>query len=190
MVAVFAATQKKTSPFQSNLDGTWNKHGMAVTAHRTCRTPNNQRDIFAIRAHLSKLIRWWCWPPAFPQPPGCLRCFPIRPWPVNQTNRKGFVEPSPLENIRPLFLWPCILRLFLRWATILPQKCQTSGELSTGHCLPCSLLVNLSTWSADVQCLWCTVPRHPFYCCWETQMFCAAPAYLGQANLDPTNAAA
>ena len=32
--------------------------------------------------HLSIMILWWCWPPAFPRPPGCLRCFPTRPWPA------------------------------------------------------------------------------------------------------------
>jgi len=26
--------------------------------------------------YLSKLIRWWCCPPALPRPPGCLRCLP------------------------------------------------------------------------------------------------------------------
>lgn len=28
-------------------------------------------------------MRWWCWPPALPRPPGCLRCLPIRPWPAD-----------------------------------------------------------------------------------------------------------
>lgn len=28
--------------------------------------------------YLSKLILWWCIPPALPRPPGCLRCFPIK----------------------------------------------------------------------------------------------------------------
>ena len=27
-------------------------------------------------------MRWWCWPPAFPRPPGCLRCLPTRPFPA------------------------------------------------------------------------------------------------------------
>ena len=24
----------------------------------------------------SKRMRWWCWPPALPRPPGCFRCLP------------------------------------------------------------------------------------------------------------------
>merc|ERR1719348_574034 len=31
--------------------------------------------------YLSKLILWWCWPPALPRPPGCFLCLPMRPWP-------------------------------------------------------------------------------------------------------------
>merc|ERR1719259_142865 len=30
---------------------------------------------------LSRLILWWCCPPAFPLPPGCFLCLPILPWP-------------------------------------------------------------------------------------------------------------
>jgi hypothetical protein len=32
-------------------------------------------------------MRWWCWPPALPRPPGCLRCFPMRPWPADTCPR-------------------------------------------------------------------------------------------------------
>ncbi|CAH0374030.1 unnamed protein product [Pelagomonas calceolata] len=29
----------------------------------------------------------WCWPPALPRPPGCLRCLPMRPWPADTEPR-------------------------------------------------------------------------------------------------------
>ena len=32
--------------------------------------------------YLSMFVRWWCWPPARPRPPGCLRCLPTRPYPA------------------------------------------------------------------------------------------------------------
>lgn len=28
--------------------------------------------------YLSIIIRWWCWPPALPRPPGCFLCLPER----------------------------------------------------------------------------------------------------------------
>ncbi len=31
---------------------------------------------------MSIMMRWWCWPPALPRPPGCLRCLPMRPCPA------------------------------------------------------------------------------------------------------------
>lgn len=48
--------------------------------------------------YLSKLIRWWCCPPALPRPPGCLRCLPTRPWPAHT--------------------WPRFLRFFFRLVVI------------------------------------------------------------------------
>ena len=32
-------------------------------------------------------VRWWCWPPAKPLPPGCFLCLPIRPWPAETCPR-------------------------------------------------------------------------------------------------------
>lgn len=37
--------------------------------------------------NLSKRMRWWCWPPALPRPPGCFLCFPTRPWPAETCPR-------------------------------------------------------------------------------------------------------
>ena len=36
---------------------------------------------------MSIMIRWWCCPPALPRPPGCLRCFPMRPFPCDTEPR-------------------------------------------------------------------------------------------------------
>ena len=36
--------------------------------------------------YLSKLILWWCCPPAFPRPPGCFLCFP-----TNKPREKGLM---------------------------------------------------------------------------------------------------
>lgn len=37
--------------------------------------------------YLSKLILWWCCPPAFPRPPGCFLCFP-----TYKPREKGLME--------------------------------------------------------------------------------------------------
>lgn len=34
--------------------------------------------LFTATHYLSKLILWWCIPPAFPRPPGCFLCLPVR----------------------------------------------------------------------------------------------------------------
>ncbi len=55
----------------------------------------------AVRTHKRSIsTRWWCWPPARPRPPGCLRCLPTRPWPMN--------------------VWPRLWRAFFRCVVIVP----------------------------------------------------------------------
>lgn len=39
---------------------------------------NSESQIIKYAYYLSKLILWWCMPPAFPRPPGCLRCLPAK----------------------------------------------------------------------------------------------------------------
>lgn len=40
------------------------------------RSPGQHLYLLQRTHYLSKLIRWWCMPPAFPRPPGCFLCFP------------------------------------------------------------------------------------------------------------------
>lgn len=60
------------------------------------------------RWYLSNMMRWWCWPPALPRPPGCLRCLPMRPWPADT--------------------WPRFLRLALKPACATYKQARRSGD--------------------------------------------------------------
>ena len=83
------ATIKGTAGLEIDFSNTWRylKYLLNPLGQRHRDTPIQQ-----LLAHLSKLIRWWCWPPAFPQPPGCLRCLPIRPWPFAKQPCKACID--------------------------------------------------------------------------------------------------
>ena len=83
------ATIKGTAGLEIDFSNTWRylKYLLNLLGQRHRDTP-----IQPLLAHLSKLIRWWCWPPAFPQPPGCLRCLPIRPWPFAKQPCKACID--------------------------------------------------------------------------------------------------
>ena len=52
-----------------------------LPVHPRSRLPAQRRP--KKQCKIRKTHRWWCWPPALPRPPGCLRCLPIRPWPAD-----------------------------------------------------------------------------------------------------------
>ena len=80
------ATIKSTAGLEIDFSNIWSICWTCWVKDTVTHQPNH------CWPHLSKLIRWWCWPPAFPQPPGCLRCFPIRPWPFAKQPRNACID--------------------------------------------------------------------------------------------------
>lgn len=50
--------------------------------------------------YLSKLILWWCIPPALPRPPGCLRCLPEKYNCCQYITLNNFIESCSLLTYR------------------------------------------------------------------------------------------
>ena len=48
--------------------------------------------------YLSKLILWWCWPPALPRPPGCFLCLPVNEEQANQNHWFNGLSNKKLTN--------------------------------------------------------------------------------------------
>ena len=61
----------------SSLQSLHSADASRCTVQRSCSVPGGCGR-WAAAYYLSNMMRWWCWPPALPRPPGCFLCLPAK----------------------------------------------------------------------------------------------------------------